>query len=56
MWTGALAAEKGSHGSDGTYKGDVGDTTGARTESTNPGLNDVTVDGAKIEPLDPSKQ
>lgn len=48
---GALSAEKGSRGSDGTYKGDVGDTTGARTTGTAPGLDDEDVDGARIEPM-----
>jgi hypothetical protein len=49
--TGPLAAKKGSHGSDGTYKGDVGDTTGVKTGSTSHGLDDAAVDGSGIEPM-----
>ena len=54
--TGPLAAEKGSHGSDGTYKGDVGDTTGIKTDSTWEGVSDEKVDAARIEPMGSVKE
>ena len=53
---GPLAAEKGSHGSDGTYKGDVGDTTGIKTDSTWEGVSDEKVDAARIEPMGSVKE
>lgn len=50
---GALAAEKGSKGSDGTYKGAASDdiTKGAGTATTNPGVDDEITDGSRIQPL-----